>query len=196
MKITRLNLGEYMDFECLTKDELSKFRSFNYSKSSILYASKIKFIILTKGYAKLVYMECAKEFILYFLKPGNMVFVDEDLTVEFLEDSHILELNVRNLNQLLSNEKFSMSLINALLRNIILQRQIIKDIVFKNVQSSVLNFLRSLKPKQGNVVAIPFSITTLSNLLGFERPSVSTALNKLIKSGVIKRCGKNKFLLS
>lgn len=74
MLTTRLNLGEYKDFELLKDDDLRKFRSFKSAKSSIIYANNIKFLIIKDGSAKFSYIDGSKEFIINFLQSGNMVF--------------------------------------------------------------------------------------------------------------------------
>lgn len=45
-------------------------------------------------------------------------------------------------------------------------------------------------------VEIPFSIATLSNLLGAQRQSVSTIFNKLIKTGKLIKYGKSSYIIS
>lgn len=202
MLTTRLNLGEYKDFELLRAKDLSKFRLLKYPKSDIIYANNIKFLIIKNGSAKLSYIDEDKEFIINFLQPGNMVFLDKYCVVEMLSDSDILELNIKNISELFENKDFSMSLVNSLIRNVIMQRQIIADIVFGNLEFRLKNFLRNLANEQNktlrdkSIVTLPFSITVLANLLGFERQSVSTIFNKLLRNGTLQRYGKNKFILA
>lgn len=45
-------------------------------------------------------------------------------------------------------------------------------------------------------VEIPFSIATLSNLLGAQRQSVSTIFNKLIKTGKLIKYGKSSYIIA
>ncbi|ANE35130.1 transcriptional regulator, Crp family [Campylobacter iguaniorum] len=202
MLTTRLHLGEYRDFELLKDDDLSKFRHFKIAKSSIIYANNIKFLIIKDGSAKLSYIDGSKEFIINFLQPGNMIFLDKNCVVEMLSDSDILELNIKDISELFENRDFSMSLVNSLIRNVVMQRQIIADIVFGNLELRLENFLRNLANEQNenlrdkSIVTLPFSITVLANLLGFERQSVSTTFNKLLRSGVLQKYGKNKFILA
>lgn len=119
-----------------------------------------------------------------------------------LSDSDILELNIKDISELFENKDFSMSLVNSLIRSVVMQRQIIADIVFGNLEFRLENFLRNLANEQNEnlrdkrVVTLPFSITVLANLLGFERQSVSTTFNKLLRSGFLQKYGKNKFILA
>lgn len=202
MLTTRLHLGEYRDFELLKDDDLSKFRHSKIAKSSIIYANNIKFLIIKDGSAKLSYIDGSKEFIINFLQPGNMIFLDKNCVIEILSDSDILELNIKDISELFENRDFSMSLVNSLIRNVVMQRQIIADIVFGNLELRLENFLRNLANEQNenlrdkSIVTLPFSITVLANLLGFERQSVSTTFNKLLRSGVLQKYGKNKFILA
>lgn len=200
--MNRFSLGEYEDYKFLTDEELVKFRHMNYVKQNMLYANKVKFIIIKSGKAKLSYFENGKEFILNFAKSGNMLFLDKNTALEFLENSEVLELSLFNIENLLKNKSFCMSLINTLIRTIILQRELIKDVVFKDLEGRLKSFLQNLANEQNEfirdkqVLTMPFSVKILSELLGFERQSVSTMFNKLIKDEKLQKIGKNRFILN
>lgn len=200
--MSRFSLGEYEDYKFLTDEELVKFRHIYYLKQNMIYANKVKFIIIKSGRAKLSYFENGKEFILSFARTGNMLFLDKNTVLEFLENSEILELSLFNIKNLLKNQPFCMSLINTLIRTIILQRELIKDVVFKDLEGRLKSFLQNLANEQNEfirdkqVLTMPFSVKILSELLGFERQSVSTMLNKLIKDEKLQKIGKNRFILN
>lgn len=95
-----------------------------------------------------------------------------------------------------------MSLINTLIKTTILQRELIKDVVFKDLEGRLKNFLQNLANEQNEfikdkqVLTMPFSVKILSELLGFERQSVSTMLNKLTRDEKLQKIGKNNFLIN
>ncbi|RAZ53485.1 Crp/Fnr family transcriptional regulator [Campylobacter hyointestinalis] len=199
---TRLNLGRYDNYSLLSDDELSKFKQVCHLKSNTIYCNKLQILLIKSGSAKLSFFENGKEFILNFLSQGNIALLDKNISMEFLENSEVLEISLYKVQKLLKNEKFSMSLFNSLIRQIVLQRNIIRDIVFKNIDRRLYSFLISLANEQNEfirdkqVITLPFSIKTLSELLGFERQSVSTAFNKLLKTGFLSKCGKNRYMIN
>lgn len=196
-----MNLGHFEGLELLDDAELSKFRYICYAKSNLIYANNIKFIILKKGRAKLSYFENGKEFIMHYLDAGNMVFLDESCVCEILEDSEVYELSLFHLEKLIENGNFTMSLLNSLLRSLLLNRQILKEVVFCDIQDRLLLFLQNLALEQDEIidglycVTLPFSVKILADFLGFKRQSVSTALNKLIKDGLLRKFNNHKFLI-
>ncbi|CUU70661.1 Uncharacterised protein [Campylobacter hyointestinalis subsp. hyointestinalis] len=200
--ITRLNLGKYDNYSLLSDDELSKFKQVCYFKSNIIYCDKLQILLIKSGSAKLSFFENGKEFILNFLDKGNIVLLDKNISIEFLENSEVLEISLYKVQGLFENGEFSMSLFNSFIRQIVLQRKIIRDIVFKNIESRLYSFLTSLANEQNEfirdkqVITLPFSLKTLSDLLGFERQSVSTAFNKLVKTGRLSVCGKNRYMIN
>ncbi|ARR01405.1 MULTISPECIES: Crp/Fnr family transcriptional regulator [Campylobacter] len=202
MNISRFNQDSYNDFELLSNEDLSLFRQEKYSKSELIYAQNIKFIILKSGQAKLSYISGTNEFIINFINKGSIVLVDKDSVLEFMSDSLTMELNLCDIKELFENEKFSMAMVNSLIRTTIMTRQIVADIVFGSLESRIVSFLHSLADEQHmmvrdkKVVQIPFSIATLSNLLGAQRQSVSTIFNKLIKSGKLIKYGKSSYIIS
>lgn len=202
MNISRFNQDGYNDFELLSDEDLSLFRQEKYNKSELIYAQNIKFIILKSGQAKLSYISGTNEFIINFINKGSIVLVDKDSVLEFMSDSLTMELNLCDIKELFENEKFSMAMVNSLIRTTIMTRQIVADIVFGSLESRIVSFLHSLADEQHmmvrdkKIVEIPFSIVTLSNLLGAQRQSVSTIFNKLIKSGKLIKYGKSSYVIS
>ena len=202
MNISRFDQDNYADFELLSSEDLALFRQIKYNKSELVYAQNIKFIILKSGQAKLSYISGINEFIINFISKGSIVLVDKDSVLEFLSDSEAMELNLCDVKELFENEKFSMAMVNSLIRTTIMTRQIVTDIVFGSLESRIINFLDNLANEQHTMVRdkklveIPFSIATLSNLLGAQRQSVSTIFNKLIKSGKLSKYGKNSYIIS
>lgn len=202
MNISRFDPDNYADFELLSDEDLALFRYAKYDKSELIYAQNIKFIILKSGQAKLSYISDSNEFIINFANKGSIVLVDKDSVLEFLSDAEILELNLCDVQELFENTKFSMAMVNSLIRTTIMTRQIVADIVFGSLESRIFSFLHTLADEQHSMirdkklVQIPFSIATLSNLLGAQRQSVSTIFNKLIKTGKLCKYGKNSYIIS
>ncbi|MEE3704510.1 hypothetical protein V2I29_02780 [Campylobacter sp. CX2-8023-23] len=152
MNISRFNQDSYNDFELLSNEDLSLFRQEKYSKSELIYAQNIKFIILKSGQAKLSYISGTNEFIINFINKGSIVLVDKDSVLEFMSDSLTMELNLCDIKELFENEKFSMAMVNSLIRTTIMTRQIVADIVFGSLESRIVSFLHSLADEQHMMV--------------------------------------------
>ncbi|MEE3694112.1 Crp/Fnr family transcriptional regulator [Campylobacter sp. CLAX-22107-21] len=202
MNISRFDHENYTDFELLSSEDLALFRQAKYYTSELIYAQNIKFIILKSGQAKLSYINGTNEFIINFINKGSIVLIDSDSVLEFLSDSEAMELNLCDVKELFENEKFSMAMVNSLIRTTIMTRQIVADIVFGSLESRIVSFLHNLADEQHmmvrdkKLVEIPFSIATLSNLLGAQRQSVSTIFNKLIKTGKLIKYGKSSYIIA
>lgn len=198
MKNSRLDCGWVENLHCLNHDEMSKFRHICHIRGSLIYAQKLKLLILLEGEAKLISSKCGKDFIFSFVKPGNYVLLDDDSRLEITENSEVLEVNLNKIEELIENREFAMSLINALLKNILAQRKLVFDLVFSDVKERLREFLRTNSHSEKNRLITEFSLsmTTLATLLGAPRQNLSRALSELTKNGEIIKLSKGKFELN
>ena len=181
----------------LSKEELDNFRKIKFEKGEIIYAQKIRFMILLKGKLKISFLCGAREFVLKKKKKGSFVVQSSDATIEALESSEVVEINVADVRRLFGNEAFSMSMMNALLRNILAQRKLIYDMYFRTSEDRLRSFLIELaKEREERVINLPFTISNLSMLCGSPRQNISTAFNKFVKNGEIEKVGKQKYKIN
>ena len=185
MKKSRLGLLQTQITKILTQNELDKFEYKELPKASIIYAEEIKIIILKSGCAKLSFFEDGEEFILYHLESNNIAVLDDNCAFEILEDAKI----------------YSINLSEAALNAIIVQRQIIKSILFEDAKGRIANFLIELAKEQDlkqngyHYIFLPFSLKVLSSFVGLKRQSASTAFNELIKDDIIRKITPHEFLI-
>ncbi|MDO5046160.1 Crp/Fnr family transcriptional regulator [Campylobacter sp.] len=201
MKRSRLGLLQTETIDILNEEELSKFNHEFLEKNSIIYSDFIKIIILKSGSAKVSIYEDGEEFIIYNLQQNNITILDEACAIETLEDSEIYSLDVKDIDEILSNFEFSKAYTQTLVNIIILQRQIIQSILFENAKGRIASFLielakeQNLKQGEYYYVFLPFSLKVLSSFVGLKRQSASTAFNELIKEGVLTRTSPHECLI-
>lgn len=201
MKKSRLGLLQTQILDILTQSELDKFEYKNLPKTSIIYAEEIKIIILKSGCAKLSFFEDGEEFILYRLEANNIAVLDDNCAFEILEDAKIYSINLSEISEILSNVNVVDEILKAALNAIIVQRQIIKSILFEDAKGRIANFLielareQDLKQNGYHYVFLPFSLKVLSSFVGLKRQSASTAFNELIKNDIIRKITPHEFLI-
>ncbi|WP_178140033.1 Crp/Fnr family transcriptional regulator [uncultured Campylobacter sp.] len=201
MKKSRLGLLQTQILDILTQSELDKFEYKNLPKTSIIYAEEIKIIILKSGCAKLSFFEDGEEFILYRLEANNIAVLDDNCAFEILEDAKIYSINLSEISEILSNVNVVDEILKAALNAIIVQRQIIKSILFEDAKGRIANFLielareQDLKQNGYHYLFLPFSLKVLSSFVGLKRQSASTAFNELIKDDIIRKITPHEFLI-
>ncbi|WP_103583110.1 Crp/Fnr family transcriptional regulator [Campylobacter concisus] len=201
MKKSRLGLLQTQILDILTQSELDKFEYKNLPKTSIIYAEEIKIVILKSGCAKLSFFEDGEEFILYRLEANNIAVLDDNCAFEILEDAKIYSINLSEISEILSNVNVVDEILKAALNAIIVQRQIIKSILFEDAKGRIANFLielareQDLKQNGYHYVFLPFSLKVLSSFVGLKRQSASTAFNELIKNDIIRKITPHEFLI-
>lgn len=201
MKKSRLGLLQTQILDILSQSELDKFEYKNLPKTSIIYAEEIKIIILKSGCAKLSFFEDGEEFILYRLEANNIAVLDDNCAFEILEDAKIYSINLSEISEILSNVNVVDEILKAALNAIIVQRQIIKSILFEDAKGRIANFLIELAKEQDlkqngyHYIFLPFSLKVLSSFVGLKRQSASTAFNELIKNDIIRKITPHEFLI-
>ena len=201
MKKSRLGLLQTQILDILTQSELDKFEYKNLPKTSIIYAEEITIIILKSGCAKLSFFEDGEEFILYRLEANNIAVLDDNCAFEILEDAKIYSINLSEISEILSNVNVVDEILKAALNAIIVQRQIIKSILFEDAKGRIANFLIELAKEQDlkqngyHYIFLPFSLKVLSSFVGLKRQSASTAFNELIKDDIIRKITPHEFLI-
>ena len=105
------------------------------------------------------------------------------------------------MGELLKNERFAKAYADTLVNISLLQRQIIKSILFESAKGRIANFLVELAAEQNltqngyHYVFLPFSLKVLSSFVGLKRQSASTAFNELIKDDIIRRITPHEILI-
>ena len=201
MKKARLGLLETDILDVLNQNELAKFNHELLAKGVTIYAESIKVVIIKSGSGKLSFFEDGEEFIVYHLQKDNISIIDDVCVLEILEDSEIYSIDASDMGELLKNERFAKAYADTLVNISLLQRQIIKSILFESAKGRIANFLVELAAEQNltqngyHYVFLPFSLKVLSSFVGLKRQSASTAFNELIKEDVIRRITPHEILI-
>ena len=201
MKKSRLGLLETDILDVLDQNELAKFDREFLTKGVAIYAESIKVVIFKSGSGKLSFFEDGEEFIVYHLQKDNISIIDDVCVLEILEDSEVYSINAGDMGELLKNERFAKAYADTLVNISLLQRQIIKSILFESAKGRIANFLVELAAEQNltqngyHYVFLPFSLKVLSSFVGLKRQSASTAFNELIKDDIIRRITPHEILI-
>lgn len=182
----------------LNGEEKAKLKLYKARNKEIIYAQKIKFIVFVAGKAHLKYYSDNNEYILGLVKPQNFIVLDEKTGLEMIEKSEFYELSFKNLLSLCNNEKFAVSVVNALVRNLLSQREMTYDYTFLSIEERILKFLLQayeFKKPADNIIKV-CDITTMAQLLGASRQNVSKAINEHIKNGLLHKIDRNTYDLT
>ena len=198
MKIDSIDLGTI-----LSKEEFKSIPVKKYSKSNIVYGDKhLRLIILKSGKAKAIIYEENSEFILYYLEKDNIIIPEESCAVEFLEDSEVYDMDAELFSNLFQNKSFSTAIISSLKQRAIMERKIIKNLIFKTCKNRIAFFLLEVVENQnqkiGDKYFIDFnlSIKELATFIGSKRQTVSTVFHELINEKIIEKINKNQYLIN
>ncbi|MBP3224755.1 MAG: Crp/Fnr family transcriptional regulator [Campylobacter sp.] len=183
--------GEELSF--FGKEDLDKFRRISYQKGSMIYAQKKLFMIILKGEGKLnTYHESGKEYVLSYFGAGSFVLVDTFSSFEITKDAEILEANLSTVIDLFEfNQDFAIYLFNSFLKNMTMQKNVIKELVFDSVETRTYKFL--LQISQEGVAHVNGGVSEIASFVGAPRQNVSVAVNKLIKNKKIQKLDHQNF---
>ncbi|MBE2984488.1 Crp/Fnr family transcriptional regulator [Campylobacter sp. RM9344] len=202
MKQTRLGLLDSKSLSFLSSGELLNFEHKILSKGSMLYSDDLKIVILREGLAKISFLEEGEEFILYQVQKNNITVLDPSCTMEILEDnSEVYLISVDKFEPLLDNSEFAKAYYQNILNIMLLQRKVIKSILFENAKGRIAHFLIELAKEQDlkqngyYYLFLPFSLKVLSSFVGLKRQSASTAFNELVKDDIIRKITPHEFLI-
>ena len=135
------------------------------------------------------------------MESNNIAVLDDNCAFEILEDAKIYSINLSEISEILSNSNVADEILKAVLNAVIVQRQIIKSILFEDAKGRIANFLIELAKEQDlkqngyHYVFLPFSLKVLSSFVGLKRQSASTAFNELIKDDIIRKITPHEFLI-
>ncbi|MBE3606382.1 Crp/Fnr family transcriptional regulator [Campylobacter sp. RM13119] len=202
MKQTRLGLLDSKSLSFLSSGELLNFEHKILSKGSMLYSDDLKIVILREGLAKISFLEEGEEFILYQVQKNNITVLDPSCAMEILEDnSEVYLISVDKFEPLLDNSEFAKAYYQNILNIMLLQRKVIKSILFENAKGRIAHFLIELAKEQDlkqngyYYLFLPFSLKVLSSFVGLKRQSASTAFNELVKDDIIRKITPHEFLI-
>ena len=123
---------------------------------------------------------------------------DNNLPVDLivLEEGMLLHIDKNNLLQAFNtNEKFLINFLDEISdKTQFLSNKVWKIFNNKTIKEKVLDYI--LENTQSNKVIFKHSIKELAELFGVSRPSLSRVISEFVEDEILKRDGKNKFILN
>lgn len=143
-----------------------------------------------------------KEFTLGILGKGDIYSSHSGAYVQALEDVELLEMDVRIFRRRMVGDPEVTKAMVRVLGNVLKESfSIIEGLVFRDARCRVVALLatearRHGLPAEGGVrVDIDLSMEHVAQLVGATRQTVSTLVNELIRSGLVKRLGRGQYLI-
>lgn len=123
---------------------------------------------------------------------------DNNLPVDLivLEEGMLLHIDKNNLLQAFNtNEKFLINFLDEISdKTQFLSNKVWKSFNNKTIKEKLLDYI--LENTQSNKVIFKHSIKELAELFGVSRPSLSRVVSEFVEDEILKRDGKNKFILN
>lgn len=125
---------------------------------------------------------------------GNENNLPVDLIV--LEEGELLHIDKNNLlKSFNTNEKFLINFLNEISdKTQFLSNKVWKSFNNKTIKEKALDYI--LENMENNKVIFRHSIKELAELFGVSRPSLSRVISEFVEDEILRRDGKNKFILN
>ena len=186
----------------LSQEELANFESKSAKKGEIIYANKVKMIFLKQGLAHVNFHNSknpdSNEFLSGFLEPNTCLLLDSHSSLVCVQDCKYLQINLKKVQNLLTNQLFSKSLFNALVRDVLSVHEMVRDSIFLNSSQKLEKFIyaKSIVNENGErIVHLPFSVSDIEKLIGVSRHHLSSEFNAMRKAGTLIKLENNKYLI-
>lgn len=182
-----------------------KFGEREYKKRQIVFEPKDvnKVFLLKSGRVEIYELTSnGKKKIVDTLVPGN-VFGDlgvnktNEYFVEATADSYVCIMKKDEFIDMMGgNPEVSRALIKELFSKIVESEKHVASLLSDNLMSKIKSLLIRLAKKHGEekegrtIITTKFTHEKLAEMIGISRPTMTEALNKLEKGGIIKRDGK------
>lgn len=204
MESSRIRVDAVNLSTILSNDEFKSIPIKKFSKGNIAYDNKsLTLYVFKSGKAKAIIYENDEEFILYYLIKDNIIIPEESCVIEFLEESEVYLIDAEKFSHFFRNEKFSTAVISSLKQRAVMERRIIKNLVFKSCKNKLASFLLEVASAQNNnVVAnntiflFNLSVHELSLFIGSKRQTVSTVFNELLKKRILTKKDQSHYAIT
>jgi hypothetical protein len=202
MKTCRINIDSFDLEQILTEEEMHHFTIRKYKKGEIRYPSdQVKLLIMKKGKGKVSFLEDGKEFILYYLRRYNFYVMHPDTVIEFLEDSVMLELKASDFPGVFNNKLFCNLVLNSFTKIMMIEKEIIKGLVFNDCKKRIACFLLDIvetggvETDDGIEIDLDVKIKDIANIVALQRQTASKIINEMIQDNILEKKEKNIYLI-
>lgn len=182
------------------------FTAVSYSKGQLVYApghaKDLVFIVKTGRLRVYLAME-DKEFSLGMLDPGDVYTSHTRAHVTTVEDATLLTMPSGEFHgHMITYPAFSRTIVSILGEMLKQSFTIIDNLVFKDITGRLTDFFFYEAEHNGQVVEggtlvhLDLTMEQLAALIGSSRQTVSTIINSMLRSGVIKKSERGKYLIT
>lgn len=204
MESSRIRVDAVNLSTILSNDEFKSIPIKKFSKGNIAYDNKsLTLYVFKSGKAKAIIYENDEEFILYYLIKDNIIIPEESCVIEFLEESEVYLIDAEKFSHFFRNEKFSTAVISSLKQRAVMERRIIKNLVFKSCKNKLASFLLEVASAQNNnivanntIILFNLSVHELSLFIGSKRQTVSTVFNELLKKRILTKKDQSHYAIT
>ena len=206
MKFLDENLLEH-----LQRPEFSRLNSIlsarTYQKNDLICHSGSQeniIFILKKGRVRVYLGFEDKEFNLAILNEGDIYSTHTGTFVQALDHTDLLVTDVRSFRQkMIDDPEIAKAMIRVLGKMLKSSFEIIDGLVFKDAGCRLIGLLVAEARRHGTkqegleglVVNIDLTVEQIAQLVGARRQTVSTLLNKLIRTGMLIRISRGTYLV-
>lgn len=198
IRIDSINLSSILSDEEFKTIPLKKF-----NKGNITYDNQtLTLYVFKSGKGKAIIYEKNEEFILYYLLKDNIIIPEESCAIEFLEDSEVYIIDAEKFSSFFRNEKFATAIISSLKQRAVMERRIIKNLVFKSCKNRLASFLLEIIESQNNKlendiqITLNLSVKEMATFIGSKRQTVSTVFNELMKKKILIKEENNLYTIN
>lgn len=204
MESSRIRVDAVNLSSILSNDEFKSIPIKKFLKGNIAYDNKsLTLYVFKSGKAKAIIYENDEEFILYYLIKDNIIIPEESCVIEFLEESEVYLIDAEKFSHFFRNEKFSTAVISSLKQRAVMERRIIKNLVFKSCKNKLASFLLEVASAQNNnivenntIILFNLSVHELSLFIGSKRQTVSTVFNELLKKKILTKKDQSHYAIT
>jgi len=204
MESSRIRVDAVNLSSILSNEEFKSIPIKKFSKGNIAYDNKsLTLYVFKSGKAKAIIYENDEEFILYYLIKDNIIIPEESCVIEFLEESEVYLIDAEKFSHFFRNEKFSTAVISSLKQRAVMERRIIKNLVFKSCKNKLASFLLEVASAQNNnvvenntIILFNLSVHELSLFIGSKRQTVSTVFNELLKKKILMKKDQSHYAIN
>lgn len=200
MESSRIRIDSINLSEILSEDEFKSIPIKKFSKGNLAYdTQQLVLYVFKSGKAKAIIYEEDEEFILYYLIKNNIIIPEESCAIEFLEESEVYLIDAQKFSHFFTNERFSTAVIASLKQRAVMERRIIKNLVFKSCKNKLASFLLEVAVAQNknlessSIISLNLSVKELSSFIGSKRQTVSTVFNELLKKKILTKQDNTRY---
>ncbi|MDH3393119.1 MAG: Crp/Fnr family transcriptional regulator [Desulfobulbaceae bacterium] len=182
-----------------------EFGELSFARHALMFTPEHEadFVFIVKEGRVRVYLAFEdKEFSLAILKKGDIYTTHTRAFVVAFEDCTILTMPTPKFYRLMTSlPVFSRTVIGVLGELLKQSFSIIESLVFKDVTQRLVEFLlfearnHGKAAPDGVVVRLDLTMEQLAAVVGSSRQTVSTAINEMVKSGVLQKKSRREYLV-